>query len=484
MTLYDELAATADARASEPAVVTATESVSYAELFERADRLGWHLERAHAGPGRAVVARLGDTPTFLVALLACARAGAVFTPLDQAATASEIEQTLAGFRGNYHFLTEADRALAAPRDARSVLLFEGGVPADDRLSPSVEPEEELARASMIQFTSGSTGEPKGILVSDDAMLARVRHLSAALELGPDDRTLCTLPLSHSHGVDCLALPSLLTGGTLFLHPPAAAAPNTVLSLLERHRISFFSSVPSLYGLAVKLLARREYDLSRLRLAFCGSVALTEEVARGFLDAFGVAILQGYGLAEVGPVTLNLDAVRTGRFDSIGRPMPGVDCRVTDQGELVVSSASLAHGYFRKPAAWREQVVGPELFTRDLVEVDESGLYHLVGRMSRLINVDGWKVNPREVEATLLEVDGVREAFVNGEGDALTGQRVVAHLAADLERFDSEDRLRELLRAHLRARLSAPKCPTRYVFHDELPKSALGKVQVERLKPSR
>jgi len=335
---------------------------------------------------------------------------------------------------------------------------------------------------MIQFTSGSSGQPKGILVSREALLARARTVIDSLGLGPNDRTLCSLPLSHSHGIDCLGLPSWLSGGTLHLLPPQAAAPTTVLGLLERERITFFSTVPGFYDLAVRATGSREYDLGALRHPMCGSAALSGATARRFLERFGRAIVQGYGLAEIGPVTLNMDAAESGCFDSIGKPVAAVRCRRTESGELVVAGAARADGYLGRGEEWLARVRGGELFTGDLAEQDGEGRYRLVGRLSRAINVDGQQVHPSEIEQLLMELPSVEAVAVVDGSEPGERVQIAAHVVlAAAGKELGEDGARAQLEAHVQAHLSRHKWPARWHFVEALPRSSVGKVLFERLR---
>ncbi|MHC4263852.1 MAG: class I adenylate-forming enzyme family protein, partial [Planctomycetota bacterium] len=210
-----------------------------------------------------------------------------------------------------------------------------------------------------------------------------------------------------------------------------------------------------------------------------SAALAPATAERFLDAFGHAIRQGYGLAEIGALMVDVDAGENRTFGSVGRPLPGVRCRLTEEGEIVASSPALANGYLGRPDLWAEVVRDGELHTSDLARVDEDGRYFLTGRRSRLMNLDGRQVHPSEVEEVLLEVDAVREVIVVAEESPA---RVVAHVATAGE----VDAVEELLREHCRTRLSAwilggqavARAIGRGGLSDGLPGRARGRVRLQ------
>lgn len=459
-----------------PAVVELRRRVSYADCHAGAMVLADALRTQGVAPGQVVVVALGNRWTHLATLLACWRVGVTPVPIDPRSTERELRAVVDAFDGHVHGVDDGDPQVEVPgiQGQRwtwkaDALEFREGAPQRAVVRPGL---------GMVQFTSGSSGTPKGILVGRDALLARARGVIESLGLGPDDRTLCCLPLSHSHGIDCLGLPSWISGGSLHLWPPQAAAPTTVLGLLERERITFFSTVPGFYDLAVRATGSRTYDLGALRNPMCGSAALSASTARTFAERFGRTLVQGYGLAEIGPVTLNLDVNESGRFDSIGRPIDGIHCRRADDGELIVSGAALAEGYLGRAAEWEARAPGGELRTGDLAEVDAEGRYRLVGRRSRAINVDGQQVHPSEIEQVLMELPWVQAAAVVNQ--AADGERaqLAAHVVLEPSAPTTEARLQ--LEAHVQTHLSRHKWPAHWHFPDSLPQSSVGKVLTERL----
>jgi long-chain acyl-CoA synthetase len=462
------------------AVVEPRRRVSYAECDAGAARLAADLRAQGVEPGQAVVVALGNRWTHLATLLACWRVGATPVPIDPRSTEREVRAVIDALGGRAHWVDHREQQGTAPGLRGHCWTWSTDEP--ELREGEVQPAVVRPGLGMVQFTSGSSGAPKGILVGREALLARARRVIDSLELGPDDRTLCCLPLSHSHGIDCLGLPSWITGGSLHLLPPQAAAPTTVLGLLERERITFFSTVPGFYDLTVRATGSRTYDLSALRNPMCGSAALSPSTARAFSERFGRTLVQGYGLAEIGPVTLNLDVRRSGRFDSIGRPLEGITCRPTPEGELIVSGAGMAEGYLGREREWAERVVAGELHTGDLAEVDADGRYRLVGRRSRAINVDGQQVHPSEIEQLLMELPWVQAVAVVDQAAQGERAQLAAHVV--LAASTDADAARATLEAHVQAHLSRHKWPAHWHFPERLPQSSVGKVLAERLGEER
>jgi acyl-CoA synthetase (AMP-forming)/AMP-acid ligase II len=325
----------------------------------------------------------------------------------------------------------------------------------------------------MQFSSGTTAASKGILLGHEALYHRSSYLSRALGLGEDDRTLCTLPLSHTHGAECLALPSLMTGGTLFLKSPRFAFPLYILEELERLRITFFSAIPQFYDVAVKLTLPRALDLSPLRLPFCGSAALARATAETFFAKYGVHIRQGYGLAELSVICVNMHEGGRVIYDAVGKVLDGIEWRVTDDGELLVRSKAMFTAYINAEAATRERLRDGWLHTGDIVSVGDDGMLRIVGRKEDFIKVNGFKVYAAEVETAIIAVDWVAECAVLAERDAVGSESIVAHLVVREDRAPAA--AHEQLVRQLRTVLSEHKLPRRTVVWPELPKNPLGKI---------
>lgn len=482
--LWDALARAPFATSTRDAIVSDQATLSYAELFARAEALAATLAEVGAGPGHVVLAYLDSTPAFLVALLATARLGATFAPLDIGVTDAEAAGLLALSRSDL-IVCDPTAEARCERWSKNLVAVtpRGEVVAarrDGLGAPSVDPG-----IGIMQFSSGTTAASKGILLGHEALYYRSRYLSRALGLDERDRTLCTLPLSHTHGAECLALPTLMTGGTLFLKSPRFAFPLYILEELERLAITFFSSIPQFYDVAVKLSPTRTPDLSALRLPFCGSAALARATAEAFFARFGVHIRQGYGLAELSVICVNMHDDGQVVYDSVGRVLDGIEWRLADgdragEGELLVRSKAMFTGYINGPEVTAERLRDGWLHTGDVVAVDGDGRFRIVGRKEDFIKVNGFKVYAAEVEAAIIAVDWVAECAVVGERDALGSEALVAHVVVRDDRAPP-GALHDQLVRHLRPVLSEHKLPRRTVTWHELPKSPLGKILKSQIK---
>lgn len=446
--------------------------LSYSQLISRVDSL--KRELAGVGPGSAVALHLTNVPTFLVSVLAVTELGGTVMPLDPMLPKGERDALVSALNPSL-VLTQAAAEIVAGV-AHWQLDDVGGVTAKGQGHDARHPVIE--GTAFIQWSSGTTGRPKGILIGAEALWARAQHIQRAVTLTDAERTLCAVPLTHSHGLDCLAFPTLLGGGTLWLMPPQAATPMSVLNALTESRISFFSSVPSFFAVCNRLQHPEEYDLSALSRPFCGSAALSRTVAEGFLERFGRPLQQGYGLAEIGVICIHQHGAPPYLFETVGKPMAPIQWRL-DNAELVVSSEALCSGYLIDGAVDAAPFANHELRTGDLVSLDEAGRFFITGRMNQFINVAGQKVNPAEVETALRNLPWVKECAVIGAADELTGECVAAYLVPDRGPTGLDDAaLKKSAMPVLREQLADFKIPRHWHFRESLPKSPLGKV----LKP--
>lgn len=443
-----------------PAIVWDDDTVTYAELLTRASLLADQMKAMGVGPGCVVLIYLGNVPAFLVTLLASSKLGCAFAPLDLqlkeckvqgnlVVSETVVSETKVTFCGN---LIQVNRL---------------GDIETTKLSNPMKPLVDNSIACM-QFTSGSTGQPKAILLTHEACYYRPYSVKQALGLTHQDRTLCILPLSHPHGAECLALPTLIAGGILFLKSPEFSYPLYILQELERFKITFFSSIPTFYDLAVKL---ESVDVKiDVKHFFCGSASLSEATARAFHEKYGIAIKQGYGLAELALICVNHHDNESIVYRSVGRPIEGIEWRI-QQGELLVRSKGVFSGYLNDKTASEKKLKNGWLYTGDIVSIDEHGLFYIVGRQEDFVKIRGFKVSALEVEAELIALSWVKECLVQPTQD----EQLIAYVVPSAWE-KTEEVMRSNLINYLRKRLADYKIPAYWAFREELPKTSLGKIR--------
>jgi long-chain acyl-CoA synthetase len=333
-------------------------------------------------------------------------------------------------------------------------------------------EAELGRLNpaLIRFSSGTTGNRKGVVLSHETLLARVQACNQKLGIGPGDRVIWTLPMAHHFAVSIVLY--LLHGATTVLEDSHLGA--DVYRTLKQQRGTVLYGSPFHYALLAGLSEGGRVE--SLRLAVSTAAALSEQVARDFYASYGVPLTQGMGIIEVGLPLLNVQEALE-KPESVGRPQPGFKVRLAREeggvGELYLKGPGWFDAYL-SPWMLREEVLQDGWFaTGDLARQDADGAFFLVGRTKSVINVGGMKCFPEEVEAVLGSHPGVKEARVSAMAHATFGWVPSAEIVpVDL---NHPPRSGELM-GWCRKELSGYKVPMRYSMVAEIPKTASGKVQ--------
>jgi malonyl-CoA/methylmalonyl-CoA synthetase len=347
-------------------------------------------------------------------------------------------------------------------------------PQSDSAAPTLD-QATTDDPALLMYTSGTTGTPKGALLTHSNLLSSAAALRLAWRWTERDRLVLALPLFHAHGLAVGLNGTLLSGASAVLLPRFDAA--TVLDAAKAHEATLFFGVPTMYA---RLAAEpRAAELSRLRLCVSGSAPLPAALHRRIEELSGQRILERYGMTETLMLTSNPhDGER--RPGTVGLPLPGVELRLADgdgdSGEILVRGPNVFAGYWRNPEATRAVLDKDGWFhTGDVGELDDAGYLRISGRSRELIITGGYNVYPREVEDALTAHAGVAEAAVIGVPDDEWGEVVTAFVVLRDPHVDVET-----LQGHARERLAPYKVPRRIHFLDALPRNAMGKVVKQHL----
>jgi long-chain acyl-CoA synthetase len=469
-----------------PAIRLGESELTYAELDDRSARLATLLREKGVEPGDRVGVMLPNVPDFPVAYYGVLRAGAIVVPMNVLLKRREIafylEDPGAKLLLAWHGF--CDQACDGAADAGVELIeVEPGDFAAKLAglepSPAVAETEEDDTA-VILYTSGTTGKPKGAELTH-ANLARNADVSSRTtsEIGAGDVVLGALPLFHSFGQTVAMNASLSVGACLTL--VAKFDPGEALATMQRDGVTHFYGVPTMYGALLHHPERESFDTSSLRICITGGASMPVEVLRGFEEAFGAKVMEGYGLSETSPVACSNHPDRERKPGSIGTPIEGVEMQVVDEndqpveqgevGEIVIRGHNIMKGYWQRPEATEEAMRGGWFHSGDMARTDEDGYFFIVDRKKDLIIRGGYNVYPREVEEVLYEHPKIREAAVVGvphdEWGEEIGAAVVLHEGQKLSP--------EEVSAYVKERIAAYKYPRIVWFLDELPKGPTGKI---------
>jgi malonyl-CoA/methylmalonyl-CoA synthetase len=467
---------------------------SYADLERESARYARFLTDLGLQPGDRVAAQIEKSSAAVFLYLGCLRAGLIYLPLNPAYRAAEIEYYLDDAEPGTVVCGPSDlagmRDLARPRGLQHIYTLDAdGQGTLAEACRSVGGEYDTCNVApddtaVLLYTSGTTGRPKGAMLTHGNLAANALALHQAWGWRPDDVLLHALPLFHIHGLFVACHCVLLNGTKMILLPKFDVA--TVMQSLPRATV--FMGVPTFY---TRLLAEPAFNrdvCGRMRLFVSGSAPLLPQTFDEFRQRTGHTILERYGMTETGMNTSNpLDGPR--RPGTVGKPLPGVSLRIVNDmnqplpagevGQLQVKGDNVFKGYWRLPEKTAEEFTADGYFrTGDLARMDNDGYVSIVGRSKDLIISGGLNIYPKEIESYLDNIDGVRESAVIGAAHPDFGEAVVAVV---VRAPGSEDVTEADILAALKQKIAGFKVPKRVFFVPELPRNTMGKVQKNLLR---
>ncbi|MDL2285663.1 long-chain fatty acid--CoA ligase [Desulfovibrio sp. OttesenSCG-928-F07] len=366
-------------------------------------------------------------------------------------------------------------------DNKTVQPFTNLLRGTERLSVPVEtPDDTLA---CLQYTGGTTGVPKGAMLTHSNFNANIQQVTEALAgiLDHQHNFLAVLPLFHVYGLTtCLLLPAAVAS-TIYTLP--RFNPIETMQTMEKYKITLFPGAPSVYVSLLQSKDITKYDLSSLELCISGSAPMPVEYIKQFEEKVGGRFVEGYGLTEASPIT-NLSPLRgTLKPGSIGLPLPATMARIVDMelgtiplppgqtGELIIKGQQVMKGYWKRPDESANVLRNGWLYTGDIAVMDEDGYVFIVDRKKDMVIVGGYNVYPREVDEVLFSHPKVKEAVSVGIPHKTRGEILKAYIVLK----PGETMTRQELIAFCRDKLANYKIPKQVEFRDELPKSMVGKI---------
>ncbi|MGI8774967.1 MAG: long-chain-fatty-acid--CoA ligase [Actinomycetota bacterium] len=453
---------------------------TFAELETNAARIAAALRSRGVEPGDRVAILMPNAIEFVEAYFGILRAGAVVVPLHVMLTPPEVARIVTD--------SGAKLVLAAAPLAGVVATADADVVSTDDWAAFLDESEEPVPISgggddlaVLAYTSGTTGEAKGAMLTHRNLLANLDQQMAVEDeqVREDDVLFLTLPLFHIFGLNVPLGLLVLNGASGILSE--RFEPIEALRLIEKHRITVLFGAPPMYAAWIDTPGADQYDLSSVRLAVSGASALPAPVLERFDNLFGVKIYEGYGMTETAPTLTTNRMAEEPRPASIGRPLPGIELRLVgeegadvelgDPGEIYVRGPNVFKGYWNRDADTEASFAGEWFKTGDVAVQDEEGYLYLVDRKRDLIIVSGFNVYPSEVEAALMEDPVVAEAAVIGEPHPYTGATVKAYVVP----VDGATPTEEQIFREVATRLARFKCPSSVDFVEELPRVPTGKV---------
>ncbi|PXY17455.1 acyl-CoA synthetase [Prauserella muralis] len=479
------------------AFVAGERTFTYADADRRTDQLASALAGLGVRRGDRVAALMVNSVEFLETLLACAKLGAIMVPINVRLAAMEVGFILGDsgadvlvFNGQFTDIVRGALTEPGVRVRHTVQVGDGGYEdglAYDELLASGPADFAAADVAgtdtaMLMYTSGTTGRPKGAMLTHDNLLWNaINVLGTEHPLSSRDVTVTVAPMFHIGGLGVHSLPLLYVGGTNVILPNFD--PVGTLTAMAEHRATVQFMVPAMWVAITQVPNFGSYDLSSLELAMGGGAPCPLPMIE-FLNERGVPFIEGFGMTETAPLVSILDSAHArSKAGSIGRVAMHVEARIVDDddrdvptntvGELVLRGPNIFAGYWMRPEATAEAFRNGWFHTGDLGRMDEEGYITLVDRKKDMIISGGENVYPIEVEQVLFKHPKVADAAVVGGPDPRWGERVVAVVVPDPAA--GRDPAPEELVTWCRERLAHFKCPREVHFVDALPRNATGKL---------
>ncbi len=497
MNLASLLVDTAKRLPDHPAVIGADGEINFRELDHLSDRLAWGLSHAGLKPGDICTLMMPNSINWIALYYAVAKVGAIVLPVNFLYRTDELRHILID-SGARAFVGHSDHlAYAGPlleeMPAIRIRLVEGKESSGFRalyelgmergpfpLYPSKD-DDTFA----ILYTSGTTGKPKGAMLTHHGLASNAMTISDMRHTEPHDVVLGVLPLYHIYGQTSTLNATVYLGLTLSLWEHFEA--EEVFGAIEEIDSTILIGVPTVFNRLAEMAVRKPPRRSSLRFCVSGGASLPVEVLRRFEKTFSCTIYEGYGLTECSPVCVENPYDRPTRPGSIGLPIPGYSARLVDSmdrdvpggevGELIVKGPGVMKGYLNQPEATAETLRGGWLHTGDLARQDDEGYIHIVDRKKDMIIRGGYNVYPREVEEVLYQHPAVLEAAVVGLPDEDLGEEVAAVIATVPGVQVSEDEIRRFVKE----RVAPYKYPRIIRFAEELPRTNTGKILKKEIR---
>ena len=495
ITLQDRLREVAREVGDKPALLMGDRSVSFREVDQLSDRLAAALAKRGVRPGDRVTIFMPNSVEFVIAFYGTLKAGGVVNPINaqskerevrfqvddagatavlyHAALAPVVDAVRSELKGVRAFAVTGDAAPSGVERLNDLLMADGP-------DVSVSAHVGMNDLAALPYTSGTTGFPKGVMLTHANLTANQQQFFAAVPVRRDDVFLNVLPYFHIYALNLLMTGAISLGATQVIMPRFDMV--EYCTLVERRRATVCFIVPPIVlGLAMSPEVEK-HDFSSVRFFFCGAAPLAPDPAKRMVQRIGKPIIQGYGLTETSPVT-HANPIEAAVLESIGRPVPGTEDKIVDLetgtktlpngevGEICVRGPQVMKGYWNKPVDTADVIRDGWFHTGDVGRRDDKGYVFIVDRKKEFIKYKGFGVGPAEVEAVLCEHPAVADAGVIGKPDEEAGEIPKAFVQL---RPNTQATAEELI-AFVKERIADYKRVREVEFIEKVPRTASGKI---------
>jgi len=476
------------------ALIYHDQSITYERLDQNINQYAYYLASIGIGKGDSVALSCYNTPEFIYSYFAITKVGAMVVPLNLMLTLDELQYILMNAETKAMIIHPkiVEKLQLNPSSLKKGLGIKEIIILDETVNQKIMdatqrnlPQLDPSLTSTLLYTSGTTGKPKGAMLSHENLLENAKSCELALEGTGSDIFLCVLPMFHTFGFTVCVLLPLYVGNTIVIHD--SFHPKEVLESIQKYQITVFSGVPAMYIVLSQAMKASPQPIRSLRAAVSGGAPLPMEIFKLFNEEYQIPLIEGYGLTEASPVvSFNpLSGVKKG--GSVGLPLLNIEVKIVDPsgnevavkevGEILVKGPNVMQGYFKAEDETAHTIVNGWLHTGDLGYIDHEGYLFIVDRKKELIITRGLNVYPREIEEVLYAHPSIFEAAVIGAPDLTRGEIVKAFVVLK----PGEQLDRKELSNYLKKHLANYKLPRQIEFVGQLPKNAAGKILKKQLK---
>jgi long-chain acyl-CoA synthetase len=469
-----------------------------AEILHRSRRLAAVLKEFDVKVGDRIIVMMPTCPRVPESFYAIWRTGGVVVPIMPQLAPAEIAYIVKHADAQLvltspQFATAVAEATHRISNFRNILVFgESKVKASENLLPlldRISAEETICNRSRddlaaLVYTSGTTGHPKGVMLSHDNLISNTRAVASIIDAPPGTVSLVVLPMSHVYGILLMNLATVM-GGRSILH--SSFEPVEILRTIEQHRVERISLVPAMMHALVDCPQREQYDVSSLKYVRAGAAPLNETLRFKFSQLFDCRVSDGYGQSEATCVVAALPDGKQFVASSVGPPVPGVEVCIQDEqgnhlpagntGEICFRGPSIMKGYWKNPEATKEVISEGWLYSGDVGHLDENDYLFITDRKKDLIIKGGENISPRQIEDAIHQHPAVVECSVFGVPDDVFQEEIAVAIVLQSNAKTSIDEIATTAGRYV----SKFKQPKHVWFRDTLPKTGTGKTQKHRLK---
>jgi long-chain acyl-CoA synthetase len=470
--------------------------MTYAQFYQQAQNLAGYFQKRGYQKGDIIAVFLNNSDTFLVCYFACQLGGFTVLPVNTKLAPQEIEYIFTHSEAKAlvydHHLEGILRQTGTSFEKFNEKLMFGGEDSlsailEDDCIPFTPPKIHQSETAVIFYTSGTTGRPKGVMLSAGNVRAIVKIWSASMEMTSNDIMQISTPLFHCAASHCFSVPTIYKGGKVVIEE--AFSPEQTLNTMEKERVTIFFGVPAMFSILLNTPKMEQVDLSKVRLFTYGAAPMPYELVRKVKLRFpNVKVQNLYGQTENSPGATTLkDEYALEKVGSVGKPLPMTQVQVVDElgkpvptgkvGEIIVKGPQVMKGYLKNEEETQRAIKNGWMYSGDLGRFDDDGLLYIVDRKKDMIIRGGENVYPVEIEEVLYEMPEILEAAVVGIPHEVYGEVPKAYLVLKKGQFLA----REAVIIYCSKKLARYKLPAEIEFLDALPRNASGKVLKHTLR---